>query len=405
MNLLQLKSDFPIFINNPELIYLDSGATTQKPHQVIDAMQSYMTHTNGTVKRGIYKLSHQSTELYEQARQSVQQFINAKSTKEIVLTNGCTDAINLVASSWGSDNLSINDEILLTELEHHANIVPWQLIAECQNANIKALPINIQSGELRIDLLPEYLTEKTKLIAITHVSNALGIINPVKQIIKTIRQYNPDIKILLDGCQAAPHLKIDVQDLDCDFYAFSSHKIYGSTGIGVLYAKEQILETMPPYRGGGDMIDTVSFSKTTYADIPERFEAGTPPIIESIGLHHAIQYINNIGHHAIEQHENNLLQYALNKLSDISEVQVLGDSLNKASLVSFIVKDIHHYDIATLLDETNNIAIRTGHHCCQPLMNVYNISGTNRISMGIYNDMNDIDVFIRSLKEVINILK
>lgn len=403
-NIQAIRDEFPILNttrDNKPLVYLDNGATSQKPNRVIDRITEYSRYENSTVRRGIYHLSSHSTELYEQARLTVQQFVNARESREIVFTKGCTEAINLVAHSWGGDNLEPGDEIIITQMEHHANIVPWQLIAQKTGATVKYIPIN-QDGTLQLDQLDTLITEKTKLIAVIHVSNVLGTINPVKEIISKAHQHN--IKVLIDACQSAPHIALDVQDLDCDFLVFSGHKLYAPTGIGVLYCKENILSNMSPYQAGGDMIDTVTLEGTTFADIPERFEAGTPPIAQAIGLAEAIHYINSIGLNNIAEHENILLQHALTVLSEIDGLNIIGNAPNRASLISFIIEGVHPYDLATLIDETDNIAIRTGRHCAEPLMNYFNVSGTARISMGMYNNLDEINIFVNSVKKALKIL-
>lgn len=400
-----IRTDFPILqqrFNDKPLIYLDNAATSQKPLSVIDSMSDFMKCHNGTVRRGIYKLSYYATEAYEKARHTVQSFISAKYPHEIIFTKGCTEALNLISHSWGEQNLQEGDEILISTMEHHANIVPWQIICQKNNVTIKPIPLT-ESGEIDINKYYELISPKTKLIAVTHVSNVLGTINPIKELIQYAK--SKGITTVIDGCQATPHTQIDVQELDCDFYAFSSHKLYGPTGIGVLYGKESILRDMPPYQAGGDMIDTVSFTETTYADLPNKFEAGTPPIIESVGLTTAIEYIQQIGLDDISQYEEQLLQYATETLQQIPGLKIFGSATHKASLISFAIESIHPYDLSTLLDEQANISIRTGHHCAQPLMEWLGVSSTARVSFAFYNTFEEIDTLKDEITQAIKILR
>jgi cysteine desulfurase/selenocysteine lyase len=401
----KIRGDFPILgthIDGKPLVYLDNGATTQKPLQVIDFIAEYYRHENSTVKRGVYGLSERSTELFEQARKTVAQFINAKSSQEIIFTKGCTEAINLVAKTFSSRFLKEGDEIILTAMEHHANIVPWQLASQEHKFKIKVLPIN-QNGELILEELPNLINEKTKLISVMHISNVLGTINPIKQICEIAKKYN--IAVLVDGAQAAPHTPIDVQDLGCDFYAFSGHKLYGPTGVGVIYGRYEMLESLPPYQGGGDMIDLVSFERTTFAKPPTRFEAGTPPIAQVLGLAEAVKYLQNIGITNIQNYEEELLTYATKRLSEIEGLKIIGNAEHKASLISFTIDGIHPHDMGTLLDQFSNIAIRVGHHCAQPLMAFYGLPSTARASFAFYNTFREIDILVDSLRQVQDMFK
>lgn len=404
MNTLdKIRNDFPMLsksMHGKPLIYFDTSATAQKPNAVIDKMTDFYKNHYSTVHRSVYELSALATKEYQEVRHKVQQLLNAKEVHEIIFTRGTTDAINLVAYAFGKAFIKPGDEIILSELEHHANIVPWQIMAEERGAIIKVIPIDA-NGELKLDVYEQLLTDKTKLVAISHVSNSIGTINPVKLIIEKAHKKNA--KVLVDGAQAVPHMKVDVQDLDADFYVFSGHKIYGPTGIGVLYGKEALLNQMPPYQGGGDMIDKVTFEKTTYNVLPTKFEAGTPLIAEVIGLGAAIDYINQIGLDKIHTHEQSLLEYATSKMKEIPNLKIIGNASQKAGIISFIVDKIHPLDIGTLLD-LKGVAIRTGHHCAQPTMNCFGVSSTARISFGIYNTKEEIDKFIVYLKDVINTL-
>ncbi len=399
----QIRSDFPILsrkVNGKPLIYFDNGATSQKPASVIDAISNYYRVTNSNVHRGVHYLSQQATLDYEQSRDIIQDFIGAQSREEIVFTKGTTDAINLVASSWAGKHLNKGDEILITTMEHHSNIVPWQMVCQQNEANLVVVDVN-SVGEIVWDDLKNKIGERTKLISLTHVSNTLGTINPVKQVIDLAKTH--DIPVLLDAAQSVPHMSVNVNELGCDFLAFSGHKLFGPTGIGVLYAKKKWLKDMDPYQGGGDMIKEVSFEKTTYNLPPQKFEAGTPNIAGAIGLSAAIHYVNSLGFSFIESHENNLLDYATNEMLKIEGLEIIGSSENKAGVISFLIKGIHPFDIGTLLDQLG-IAIRTGHHCTQPLMDHYNIPGTARVSFSFYNTFQEIDTFITALKKVKNML-
>jgi len=392
------KKHFPIFdeiINNKRLVYLDNASTTQKPIHVLSMMDNFYTKKNANIHRGLYYLSEQATNAYENARKNIAKFINAKFDHEIIFVRGATEAINLIASSYGHLKIKQDDEIIISTMEHHSNIIPWQLIAMQTGAKIKVIDM-YDNGNLNITHFENLLNNKTKIVAITHVSNTLGIINPIKQIIDKAHAYN--IPVMIDGAQAVAHLNVDVQDLDCDFYVFSSHKMYGPTGIGIVYGKENILDSMLPYQGGGGMIKRVTFNHTEYADLPQKFEAGTPDICGAVGLSAAIDFINIIGMPSIINHENILYQYMVEKLNDIDNIKIIGDN-TKIGIISFILNNVHPHDIATILD-AHGIAIRAGHHCTMPLMTFYKITGTTRISIGLYNTIEDIDIFISALNKV-----
>lgn len=394
------RKDFPILtrqVNGKPLIYFDNAATSQKPQAVLDIINSYYSYDNSNIHRGVHHLSQHATELYEQAREKLRAYINASSTKEIIFTKGTTDAINLVAATFGRQFINKDDEVIITAMEHHSNIVPWQMLCDEKEANLKIAPIN-DKGELLFEEYKKLLSSKTKLVSVAHVSNSLGTINPVKEMIAEAHKFNA--KVFVDGAQAGPHMKIDVQDLDCDFYAVSAHKMFGPTGAGILYGKENILEEMKPYQGGGDMIKTVTFEKTTYNELPLKFEAGTPHIEGGIAFGAAIDYINSIGIENINAYENELLRYATEKLSAIKGIRFIGTAKNKASVVSFLLEGIHPYDTGIILDKLG-IAIRTGHHCTQPLMDRFKIPGTARISLAFYNTKEEIDELIKGLNKVI----
>lgn len=404
LNVEEIRKDFPILhrqVNGKPLVYFDNGATSQKPQQVIDVINRYYQHENSNIHRGIHTLSQEATDAYEKARTTVQQFINAKHHHEVIFTSGTTGSINLVASSFGKKHLQAGDEIIISTMEHHSNIVPWQMICEEKGAVLKVIPIS-DKGELLMDEFEKLLSSKTKLVSITHVSNTLGTINPVKEIIKLAKAVGA--AILIDGAQAVPHTKVDVQALDCDFYAFSGHKMFGPTGVGILYGKEAILNDLPPYQGGGDMIKTVTFEKTTYNELPHKFEAGTPNIVGGLGLAAAIDYMNNIGIANIEAYEHELLSYATEKIKQIEGIRIIGEASNKASVLSFLVDGTHPSDIGMIIDKLG-IAIRTGHHCTEPLMNRFDIPGTARASFAFYNTKEEIDVFIKALERAVNMLR
>jgi cysteine desulfurase/selenocysteine lyase len=401
----KIREDFPILqreVYGKPLVYLDNAATTQKPLSVLDAMRDEYLNVNANVHRGVHYLSQQATDLHEAAREKVRQFINAQKTEEIVFTRGTTEAINLVASSFCESQMQAGDEVLVTEMEHHSNIVSWQLQAQKHGIVVKHLPIT-DDGKLCLDNVEAYLTEKTKLLSIAHVSNVLGTVNPVEQIIKIAHEHG--IPVLVDGAQSAPHMKIDVQAMDCDFFAFSGHKMYGPTGIGVLYGKEEWLEKLPPYQGGGEMIDKVTWEKTTFERLPFKFEAGTPDYVATHGLAKAIEYMEGIGLDAIQQHEQELTRYCMEQLQSIDGMTIYGPSVindsiaDKDAVVSFNVGNIHHLDMGTLLDRLG-IAVRTGHHCAQPLMNRLGISGTVRASFALYNTKEEIDTLVAGIRRV-----
>lgn len=399
---MQVREKFPILskkiYNKYPLVYLDNGATTQKPLCVLDAMREEYLNANANVHRGVHYLSQQATDLHESAREKVRQFINAKSTSEIIFTRGTTESINLVASSFVEAYMKAGDEVLITEMEHHSNIVPWQLQANKNGIIIKVIPMS-DDGVLDIAAIGNLITNRTKLISVTHISNVLGTINPIKEIVSIAHEHG--IPCMVDGAQSAPHMKIDVEDLDCDFFAFSGHKMYGPTGIGVLYGKEKFLEEMPPYQGGGEMIGTVSFEKTTFADLPFKFEAGTPDYIATHGLATAIDFIESIGMNNIEAHERELTSYALSQMRTIPEMRIFGplDAERHDAVISFLVGNIHHLDMGTLLDRLG-IAVRTGHHCAEPLMHRLGINGTVRASFALYNTKEEVDVLVNGIKRV-----
>jgi len=398
-NINKVREDFPILsheVYQKPLVYLDNAATTQKPLCVLDAMRDEYLNANANVHRGVHYLSQQATDLHEQARKTVQQFINAEKTEEIIFTRGTTEGINLVASSFCDAFMQEGDEVILTGMEHHSNIVPWQLQAARKGIALRVIPVT-DSGELDLTNLDELFTERTKLLSLTHVSNVLGTINPVKQIIATAHAHG--VPVLVDGAQSAPHFKVDVQDLDCDFFVLSGHKMYGPTGIGVLYGKESWLDRMPPYQGGGEMIEHVSFERTTFEHLPLKFEAGTPDYIATHGLAVAIDYMTKLGMDNIAAHEHELTQYAMQELSKIDGIRIFGTAEKKDAVVSFLVGNIHHFDMGTLLDRLG-IAVRTGHHCAQPLMDRYQISGTVRASFALYTTKAEIDALVDGVRRV-----
>jgi len=388
-NVERVRGDFPILdqqVHGHLLAYLDNAATTQKPRTVIETLDHYYRNDNANVHRGVHALAERATSDFEAARESVRRFINARSTREIVFVRGTTEAINLVASSFGQ-GLRQGDEVVLTEMEHHANIVPWQLLRERRGVVLRVLPIT-PAGELDLDALPGLFSARTRLLAVTHVSNALGTINPIEDIIEVAREH--EVPVLLDGAQAVPHLRVDVQALDCDFYAFSGHKLFGPTGIGVLYGREKLLESMPPYQGGGEMIRTVSFEKTTFAGLPYRFEAGTPDIAGAIGLGRAIEYLEGLDWAAAMAYEDGLLAYANGRLQEVPGLRIIGQARHKVALVSFVMEDVHPHDMGTVLDH-RGLAVRAGHHCAMPVMTYYRVPATSRASMAFYNTFEEID--------------
>jgi len=401
--LSEIRKDFPILdsnINGNSLVYLDNGATTHKPKSVIKSISDYYSYFNSNIHRGVHQLSQISTEKYENSRSLFQEFINAKDKEEIIFTSGTTESINIVASSWGEKFLSEGDEVIISTLEHHSNIVPWQMICDRQGAKLVIAPIN-KDGELIFDAFTKLVSVKTKMVSISHISNTLGTILPVKKIIKAA--HNVGALVMLDSAQAIAHTKIDVQDLNCDFLAFSIHKMYGPTGVGVLYGKKQILNDIPPYKGGGGMISEVSFEKTIYSDLPNKFESGTSNICGVISSSEAVKYISKIGYNFIIEQENLLLEYATKELKKIDGLQIIGKAKNKASVISFIIDNTHPFDVGTLLDQ-QGIAVRTGHHCTQPLMSFYKIPGTIRASFAFYNTLKEVDIFISAIKKVVKML-
>ncbi len=397
LDLQKIRSDFPILtqkVNGKPLVYFDNGATSQKPKVVIDAITKYYQEINANIHRGVHTLSQLATDAYEVSRQKIQNHINAKFSHEVIFTSGTTHAINLVANGFASF-LKSGDEVLVSALEHHSNIVPWQMLCERTGAVLKVIPMN-ENGELIMSEYDRLLSDKTKIVTVNHISNALGTINPIEYMIEKAHQFGA--AILIDGAQATPHLKPDVQALDCDFYVFSGHKICGPTGVGILYGKEVWLNKLPPYQGGGEMIATVSFEKTTYADLPHKFEAGTPNIEGGIVLGTAIDYMNEIGFENIAAHEHELLVYATEKLLQIEGLKIFGTSANKTSVISFNIEGIHPYDIGTIIDKLG-IAVRTGHHCAQPIMDFFKIPGTIRASFAFYNTKEEIDIFVEALQK------
>ena len=400
-NLVKIRDQFPILnkkINNHQLVYFDNAATTQKPKKVINAINEYYSEYNANIHRGIHTLAEKATNEYEKTRKSVSQFINSKSEKEIIFTRGTTEGINLIASSFVKNFLKEEDEIIISEMEHHSNIVPWQMICEENGIVLKTINV-LENGEIDLDNFKELINDKTKFLSIVHTSNTLGTVNPIKQLIEICKKNN--ITTMVDGAQASAHSKINVQDLNCDFFVLSAHKMYGPTGVGIVYGKEEILEKMPPYMGGGEMIKEVNFQKTTYNELPYKFEAGTPNIGDVIGFNKALSFINDIGFDNISSYEKKLKDYASNSLNKIDGLKILGNSKNKIGIFSFTLKKVHYYDLGLLLD-SKGIAIRTGHHCTQPLMDKFNLEGTARVSLAIYNSKEEIDYFVEKIKKLIN---
>jgi len=398
-----VRRQFPILnreVKGKSLVYFDNAATSQKPQSVIDALVSYYTHYNANVHRGIHTLAEEATLAMEKSRDAAQEFINAESREQIVFTRGTTEGINLVAYTWGRQNIKAGDEIIVSNIEHHSNIVPWQILIEEKGAVLKVIPVN-EKGELIIEEYKKLLNPKTKLVAVNHASNALGTINPVREIIDAAHEVGA--VVLIDGAQSTVHLDIDVQDMDCDFFTFSSHKMYGPTGVGVLYGKRELLESMPPFQGGGEMIKEVTFEKTTYNDLPYKYEAGTPNIADIIAFKAAIDFVNGIGKKNIKEYEDQLLQYGTSQLEQIPGVKIVGEAKEKVSVISFIVDKLHPQDLGILLDNYG-IAVRTGHHCAQPLMDCYRIPGTVRASFAVYNTKEEIDELVVGLKKAIKML-
>ena len=398
-NIEQVRNEFPILqrsVNNRPLVYFDNAATTQKPKVVMERLRSYYENENSNIHRGAHFLSSKATDAYERARKTIQKFINARHHHEVIFTRGTTEAINLVANSFCKKFVASGDEILISAMEHHANIVPWQMACEDYGAFLRVIPMN-EKGELDMGAFEQLLSNKTRLVAVTHISNALGTINPVRQIIDAA--HAKDIPVLIDGAQATPHMAVDVQVMDCDFYCFSGHKMYGPMGVGVLYGKEKWLNRMPPYQGGGEMISEVQFEKTTYNELPFKFEAGTPNVADVLGMETAVQFITNLGHQEIAAHENDLLLYAVEQLQQLDKIRFIGTAAQKTGVVSFLFTDIHPYDTGTILDKLG-IAVRTGHHCAQPVMDFFNIPGTVRASLAVYNTRKEIDLLVAGLQKV-----
>ena len=395
----KIRRDFPILhtqARGHNLVYLDNAATSQKPQSVIDALVRYYESGNANIHRGVHYLSEKATLEFEEGRKAVQRFINAADSSEIIFTRGTTEAINLVAQTYGRTHVGPGDEVLITAMEHHSNIVPWQILCEEKGAKLRVAPINDQ-GELIVDEFAKLLSPKTKIVGLSHVSNALGTVNPVKRLIAMA--HAKGIPVLVDGAQAVPHIAVDVRNLDADFYAFSAHKMYGPTGIGVLYGKKALLEAMPPYQGGGDMIASVTFEKTTYNKVPHKFEAGTPDMAGVVGLKAAIEYMQSIGTDKIAAHEHDLLEYATKKLSALPGIRVIGTAADKASVLSFVIEDVHPHDIGTILDQ-EGIAVRTGHHCAQPVMDRFCIPATVRASFAVYNTRAEVDALVAGIRKV-----
>jgi len=400
----RIRRDFPILsrrVYGKPLVYLDNAATTQKPAAVIETMKSFYENSYANIHRGVHFLSVQASDAYEKARERARDFVNAAETREIVFVRGTTEGINLVAQTYGRANVGNGDEVLISALEHHSNIVPWQILCEEKGARLRVAPIN-ERGEVRLDELEKLLSEKTRILAISHVSNALGTLNPVRKIIAAAHARG--VPVLVDGAQAAPRLAVDVQSLDCDFYAFSGHKMYGPTGVGVLYGKARLLEAMPPYQGGGDMISSVTFEKTTYNILPFKFEAGTPNIAGAIGLAAAMDYLASLGMDAIEAHEDDLLAYATERLSAIPGLTIIGTAATKAAVLSFTLEGVHPHDVGTVLDR-EGVAVRTGHHCAQPVMEFFRIPATSRASFALYNTREEVDALARGIHKVVEMFR
>ncbi len=404
LNIEKIRQDFPILhqeVNGRALVYLDNAATTQKPQVVINALTHYYQQDNANIHRGIHTLAERATAAFEETRQAIHQFINSNEPEEIVFTKGTTDGINLVAATFGRANVQEGDEIVISAMEHHSNIVPWQMLCEEKGANLKVIPVN-NKGEVELEEYKKLLSERTKLVSVVYVSNSLGTINPVKEIIDLAHEYGA--AVLIDGAQSTAYLDIDVQALNCDFYVFSGHKVFGPTGVGALYGKRRHLEKMPPYQGGGEMIRSVSFEKTTYNDIPYKFEAGTPNIADVVALKAAIEYINQIGKANMRAYEEELLAYAHQRLSEIPGIRMVGTAENKMNVISFVFDDIFHFDIGQMLD-TRGIAVRTGHHCTEPLMNRLGVEGTVRASLAVYNTKEEIDQLTEGLHRIVTMMR
>ncbi|HEX8039666.1 MAG TPA: cysteine desulfurase [Chryseosolibacter sp.] len=400
----KIRKQFPVLhqqVNGRDLVYLDNAATSQKPKRVIDALVGYYTGYNANIHRGIHTLAEKATKAYESTRETARYFINAASSDEIIFTRGVTESINLVAATYGKSFVGEGDEIIISTLEHHSNIVPWQFVCEANKATLRVIPVS-REGELDLATLKEHLSPRTKIVAVNHASNSLGTINPVKEIIRLAHQAGA--VVLIDGAQAGAHLQIDVQDLDCDFYCLSSHKMYGPTGTGILYGKRELLEKMPPYQGGGEMIKEVTFERTTYNDLPYKFEAGTPNIADVIAFRQAMEFILEVGRENIAAHEESLLQYATARIRTLSSVVPVGTAARKVGVLAFTVKGIHHFDVGQMLD-ARGIAVRTGHHCTQPLMDCFGLEGTVRASFAVYNTKKEIDQLVEGLERIINFMK
>lgn len=398
----RIRADFPVLhqtVNGKPLVYLDNAASSQVPQVVIERGSMYLEQEHSNIHRGVHYLSQKATTAYEGARETVKRFINARESKECIFVRGATEGINLVMHGYGRKFISAGDEIIISAMEHHANIVPWQMLCEEKGARLRVIPMN-DAGELLLDEYEGLLNERTKLVAVNHVSNALGTINPIKTMIESAHKYG--VPVMIDGAQSAPHMVVDVQDLDCDFYAFSGHKMYAPTGSGVVYGKARLLEEMNPFQGGGDMIRTVTFEKTTFADLPNKFEAGTPAIASQIGLGAAIDYLNSIGREQAARYEHELLRYATERLSGIEGVRIIGTAREKASVLSFVIDEIHPHDIGTILDQ-EGIAVRAGHHCAQPVMQRFNVPATARASFAFYNTREEVDVLANTIEKVIEI--
>ena len=396
INIENIRKDFPILgqqIYGKPLVYLDNAATTQKPKQVIQAITDYYSLFNSNIHRGVHYLSQEATQAFEETRETIRQFINAENKKEIIFTKGATDSLNIIASSFAKSFIMEGDEIIISSLEHHSNIVPWQFVCKERGAKLRIIPLN-EIGEIDMAAFQKLINNRTRIVAVAHVSNALGTIVPVKEIIEIAHKHA--IPVLIDGAQAVPHMKVDVRELDCDFYCFSAHKMYGPMGVGVLFGKEKFLDKLPPYQGGGEMIETVTFEKSTYSDLPFKFEAGTPNVAGVSGFKAAIDYLNNLGMDRIAAYESGLYKYAVDALKNIDGLQIIGSGTNKTSVISFLMKGIHHYDAGTILDRFG-IAVRTGHHCAQPVMDLFQISGTIRASFGLYNTHQEVDKLVEAL--------
>jgi len=401
LDLEAIRKEFPILhqeVNGYPLVYFDNAATSQKPKSVIDALNSYYTTINSNVHRGAHALADAATQEFEKTRETVRRFLNAKETAEIVFTKGTTEAINLVAYAYGRKFINKGDEVVISAMEHHSNIVPWQMLCEEKGAILKVIPVN-EAGELEMDTFAEMLSQKTAIVAVMHVSNVLGTINDIRKISQMAHEVGA--KVLVDGAQSSPHLTVDVQELGCDFYVFSSHKVYGPTGMGALYGKREVLEAMPPYLGGGEMIKEVTFEKTTYNEIPFKFEAGTPNIGDTIAFRHALEFVETVGKENIAQHEVDLLHYGTERFSQIDGLSIIGTAKNKVGVISFLIEGMHHFDIGMMLD-ARGIAIRTGHHCAQPLMNHYGLEGTARASFAAYNTKEEVDTMAESLERIVS---